>query len=248
MPRTMKELDYIRVVLVEPTHPGNIGAVARAMANMGVNQLVLVNPLDFPSPVASARASGADRILEDARVVDSLDSAIFDCSLVFGATARNRSIEWPSLDPWQAMEKAGIQAGESQVAILFGRESSGLTNAEMDRCHHLVRISVTEAFSSLNLGSAVMVLLYELRKGLLQGYSGTSTDHQDPERDLATSEDVLRYYQHLEQVLAEIEFGDGRSPKMMRKLKRLFNRTHLTREEVNILRGILSAIQSHTRK
>ncbi len=244
----MKELNYIRVVLVEPTHPGNIGAVARAMGNMGVDQLVLVNPQEFPSPVANARASGADWILENARVCDTLDAAISDCSLVFGTTARIRSIEWPSLDPWDAMQKAASQPPGSRVAILFGRESSGLSNMETDRCHHLVRIPVYESFSSLNLGSAVMVLLYELRKGLLQGNPESGIKPVILKQKPATSEEVQFFYQHLEQVLKDIDFTDGRSTKLMRKLKRLFNRAHLAHEEVRMLRGILTAIEDAARE
>ena len=137
----MKELNYIRVVLVEPTHPGNIGAVARAMGNMGVSQLTLVKPAEFPSSVASARAAGANWILDSATVCDSLDQALKDCTLVFGTTARHRSIEWPSQNPWTAMENARNRIELSPVAIVFGRESSGLRNSELDRCHHLVRKS-----------------------------------------------------------------------------------------------------------
>ena len=162
----MKELDYIRVVLVQPTHPGNIGATARAMANMGVNNLALVQPRDFPAAEATARAAGADHILDNAVVVDDLDQAIADCALVIGASARPRAIEWPQLSPARAMEKAAhtATARHAHAALLFGRESRGLTNRELDRCHYLVRIPADPAFPSLNIASAAMVLLYELRK------------------------------------------------------------------------------------
>ena len=241
----MKELNYIRVVLVEPTHPGNIGAAARAMGNMGVNQLVLVNPAEFPSPVASARASGADWILNNARVCTSLDEALEDCTLVFGTTARRRSIEWPSLDPWSAMENARQRIKDTPVAIVFGRESSGLKNDEMDRCHHLVRIPVNEAFSSLNLGSAVTVMLYELRKAMIvaeQGVEQKKAVGKKSRQGFASSGEMQGFYAHMENVLHKIDFFDGRSTKLMRKLIRLFNRAQPSQEEVNIMRGIFAAV------
>ena len=250
----MKELNYIRVVLVEPTHPGNIGAAARAMGNMGVDQLVLVNPAEFPSPVANARASGADWILENARVCTTLDEALEDCTLVFGTTARMRSIEWPSLDPWSAMENARQRIIDTPVAIVFGRESSGLKNEEMDRCHHLVRIPVNEAFSSLNLGSAVTVMLYELRKAMIVSESGlkqqlaienpsSKAPGENSRQDFASAREMQGFYAHMEDVLHKIDFFDGRSTKLMRKLIRLFNRAQPSQEEVNIMRGILAAVE-----
>ena len=249
----MKELNYIRVVLVEPTHPGNIGAVARVMGNMGVGQLMLVNPMDFPSPVASARASGADYILEAATICENLDQALADCTRIFGATARRRSIEWPSLAPWEAMQTACHDAlSGARVAIVFGRESSGLRNQELDRCHHLVRIPVDDEFSSLNLGAAVAVMLYELRKSTLMidrrsdrnasGRNGKAPSKKAVE-SIATAEEMQGFYVHMEQVLHQIEFIDGRSSKLMRKIIRLFNRAHPSREEINLLRGILSSIE-----
>jgi TrmH family RNA methyltransferase len=236
----LKELDYIRVVLIEPTHPGNIGAAARAMANMGVDQLVLVNPKEFPSPVANARAAGADRILENAQVFDNLDAAIADCTMVLGTTSRPRSIEWPSLDPENAMQQAASHAEHSRVAILFGRESRGLTNAELERCHYLVRIPVDDDFPSLNLGSAVMVMLYELRRIRLGSAAAHSSTPGEP---VASAADMQHFYEHLQQVLELVEFCDGRSTKLQRKLVRLFNRAFPYEQEVKMLRGILSAIE-----
>ena len=241
----IKALDYIRVVLVEPTHPGNIGAAARAMANMGLRDLYLVRPREFPSEIAVRRAAGADTILEQARVCDDLDSAINDCVLVMGTTARLRAVEWPQLDPAGAALEAVNATAEGHTAIIFGRESRGLTNAELDRCHYLVRIPVDDGFASLNLGSAVTVLLYEVRKRALALQDADVAEHDSP--DLASAEDLQRFYQHLEEALREIEFTDSRSSTLMRKLRRLYNRTHLTQEEVNILRGILSSVQWKTR-
>jgi len=239
----MKILNYIRVVLVEPTHPGNIGAVARAMGNMGLEDLAMVSPKDFPSEIANKRASGADWIFDKAKIYESLDSTIADCSLVIGTTARSRSIEWPSLKPWEAMNKAIQYAHESRVAILFGRESSGLTNAELDHCHYLVRIPVANNFASLNLGSAVSILLYELRKQLEQNKSEVGLHISNP----STSEEMKGFYDHLETVLNELEFIDGRSTKLMRKLMRLFNRAEPDKQELNMLRGILTAIQGKSK-
>ncbi len=258
-------LNYIRVVLVEPTHPGNIGAVARAMANMGVSRLDLVRPQQFPSEIATARAAGAGLLLENARVFDNLDDAIADCTLVFATTARNRSINWHSLNPQQAMRLALIECEKkhnnvcataeacASIAILFGRESRGLTNAELDRCHHKIKIPVNDEFSSLNLSAAVTVLLYELRKQALGDFAGdfvgdSAADsagdcNADSNVEMASAADMQGFFQHLQTVLIDIEFTDGRSPKLMRKISRLFNRIRPLREEVNILRGILSSMQ-----
>ncbi len=234
-------LNYIRIVLIEPTHPGNIGATARAMANMGVNQLVLIKPKVFPSPIADARAAGADHILEQAQVFDSLDQAIADCRLVLGTTSRHRSLEWQSLEPSVAMEKAAIQATHSQVGILFGRESSGLTNDELERCHHLVRIPVEDEFASLNLSAAVIIMLYELRRATQE-----QAENLPPRANeiRASATEMQHFYSHLEQVLTLIEFSDGRSTKQQRKLIRLFNRACPYTQEIKMLRGILSAIES----
>ncbi len=237
----MKALDYIRVVLIQPTHPGNIGATARAMANMGISQLVLVDPVDFPSPVATARAAGADRLLDDARVVPSLDEAIADCTLVIGSTARSRSIQWPEKTP---EESAGFIADElaragEPVALLFGRESSGMTNEELERCQYLVRIPVDAEFSSLNLASAVLVMLYELRKKLSFGDAG-STEEGD---QLANAEELRHFYDHLQAFVQRIEFSDGRSSKLHRKMTRLFNRVRMYNQEVRMLRGLFRSVE-----
>ncbi len=161
-----------------------------------------------------------------------------------GTTARLRAVEWPQLDPAGAALEVVNAAAGGRAAIVFGRESRGLTNAELDRCHYLVRIPVDDGFTSLNLGSAVTVLLYEVRKRALVAQDADVAGHHGA--DLASAEDLQRFYQHLEDVLREIEFTDSRSSTLMRKLRRLYNRTHLTQEEVNILRGILSSVQWKT--
>lgn len=238
----MKALDYIRVVLIQPTHPGNIGATARAMANMGVSRLVLVDPVDFPSPVASARAAGADGILENARVVDSLDEAIADCTLVVGSTARSRSIQWPEKTPAESAAFIGAELGDEsapgQVALLFGRESSGMTNEELERCQYLIRIPVEEDFSSLNLASAVLVILYELRGRLVSARVATGEGDR-----LASADEMRHFYDHLEHFVRRIGFSDGRSSKLQRKMTRLFNRVRMYNQEVRMLRGLFRSVE-----
>ena len=234
----MKTLDYIRVVLVQPTHPGNIGATARAMANMGLSNLVLVDPADFPSPIASARAAGAEAILDGAAVVSDLDQAIAECSLVIGTTARSRSIQWPEKTPALAMESV-LSGDHNQVAFLFGRESSGLTNQELERCQFLIRIPVEDSFSSLNLASAVTVVLYELRKQALD------KDHfVAPTSDkLATAAEMRGFFEHMDRFVEKIEFSDGRSSKLQRKMARMFNRIQMYAQEVRMLRGLFKAVE-----
>ena len=244
-----KKADYIRVVLVQPTHPGNIGATARAMANMGVNQLALVQPRDFPGAEATARAAGADAILDNAIVVDDLDQAIADCALVVGASARSRSIEWPQLSPAQAMKKVAETARHAPVALLFGRESRGLTNRELERCHYLVRIPSEPAFPSLNIASAAMVLLYELRCVMERDQTNNegNDDTVEATEPLADGREMQHFYQHLQQLLTRLQFADGNADKLHRKLTRLFNRARPYAREIRILRGILSAVEEKIR-
>jgi len=154
-------VDSPRIVLVRPSHPGNIGAVARAMGNMGFHRLCLVSPKEFPSPVATSRAASATQILDGAEVYDSLDDAIHDCRLVVGTTARVRTIDWPTQTPRQAV--AALTGAPGECALVFGNERNGLSNSEVDRCHQLVRIPVDESCPSLNLAAAVMILTYEYR-------------------------------------------------------------------------------------
>jgi len=236
----MSKLDYIRVVLIQPSHPGNIGATARAMGNMGISDLVLVNPAEFPSPIANARAAGADLILENARVVDHLDEAIADCELVIGTTARSRSIQWPEVTPLVAAERV-VTSQPRTTALLFGRESSGMTNEELERCQFLIRIPVDEAFSSLNLGSAATVILYEIRKQFLEVDNAESAVSGKSDR-LATAEELRHFYEHLQQFIEKVEFSDGRSTKLQRKMARLFNRSEMNAQEVRMLRGLFTSV------
>lgn len=247
----MQQLKNVQVVLVEPAHPGNIGATARAMANMGLSQLVLVNPKMFPNETASARAAGADSILEQARVCDSIDEALANSVFVLGTTARSRRTAWPVLTPKPAMEHVCqlLHSEQTPISICFGRERTGLTNEELERCHALVWIPVNPDFSSLNLGSAATVILYELRQALLSFEQQKVLPDIDQQLHTVASEPLapnhmLRdFYHHLEAVLYQIEFFDGRSSKLIRKFTRLFNRSHMTMKEVNMLRGVLSEVQ-----
>ena len=232
----MNALDPIRVVLVEPEHPGNIGAAARAMANMGLRQLVLVAPTEFPSAIATARASGAEP-LEHVRVVTTLEEAVADCGVVVAASARVRSVAWPQKSPEVAMQELLASAGNS--ALVFGRESSGLTNAELDLCHVQTRIPVTEAFSSMNLGCAVSVLLYELRRQALVGAS--AGDAVLEER--ASSSDMGHFYEHLALILDK-SAPETRSANQTRMLRRIFNRAALRAPELRMLRGVLTFIEA----
>lgn len=232
----------IRIVMVETTHPGNIGAAARAMKNMCLSDLWLVAPQRFPSEEAFARASGADDLLDRARVVSTLAEAVADCRIVIGASARLRSVNWPQLAPDEAAVLATKEAADAAVALVFGRESSGLSNREMDLCTHLVHIPTNPEFNSLNVSMAIQVVAYELMRAADAGGSASrSTPDTDP---LASNAQMEGFFVHLEQALDDIGFLDlRRSQKLMRRLRRLFHRARPSSEEVNILRGILSSAQ-----
>ena len=229
----------VRVVLLRTTHPGNIGAAARAMKTMGLRELVLVAPRVFPHEQATARASGADDVLAAARVCEHLDEALVGCRLVMGASARLRSVAWPQLAPPEAAARLLAEGAQGPVALLFGTEKSGLSNEELDRCQILVNIPANAQYSSLNLSMAVQVLAYELRMAWLSGA------HTTPAREvpLARAEDLARFHEHLQHVLINAGFLDPTQPRqLMRRLRRLFARAELDEQELNILRGMLSAV------
>lgn len=241
--------DRVRIVLVEPSHPGNIGGVARAMKNMGLLRLVLVSPKRFPADEASARASGADDILSNAKIVGSLEEALEGCTHVCGATARDRSIDWPTLDPREYVQQIISDQSEAEFAVVFGRERSGLTNAELDRCHVRVAIPVDESFPSLNLVCAVQVLAYEIKVAQTGLIPGMQSPPSAAVQQAVGAEEMERFYEHLETVLIELEFLNPQFPKkLMRRLKRLFNRAAPIANEMNILRGILTAVQDQSRR
>lgn len=230
----------IRIVLVGTTHPGNIGACARAMKNMGISDLALVAPQHFPHDEATARASGAVDILENATVVDSLEEAIADCVYVAGASARSRSINWPFMDARDCAARLMKESHQGTVAAVFGPEKSGLSNAHLDHCHTLLTIPTDPGFSSLNLAMAVQVLTYELRAARI----ADKAPEYEPDAPLATSEELEHFYDHLEQVLTDAQFLNPENPRhLMRRLRRLFIRAKPDQNELNILRGILSAVE-----
>jgi len=230
----------IRIVLVGTTHPGNIGACARAMKNMGVTDLVLVNPRHFPHDDATARASGAADVLEHAKVTASLEEAIRDCVYVAGASARARAIDWPGLEPRECAARLIEEGRKGAAAVVFGSEKSGLSNSELDHCETLLSIPTDPEFSSLNLAMAVQVITYELRLAS-QGHEPTG---KEPHVPPATNEELEYFYAHLQRVLIDIDFLDPDNPRtLMRRLRRLFIRAHPDRNEVNILRGILTAVE-----
>lgn len=233
-------LDNIRVVLIETSHPGNIGAVARAMKNMCLRHLVLVRPKVFPSPEAEARASGAEDVLAVAEVVEDLESAIAECPLVIGASGRKRADIWAPVDPRAMAEMALGQAQTAPVALVFGRERTGLTSEELDRCSYLVQIPSNPAHPSLNIAMAVQVLAYELHVAHLAKTPCRAEGESEP----ASASQMEGLFKHLEQALQDIGFlQPGREGKILQRLRRLLHRARPDEREVNILRGILSAAQ-----
>jgi TrmH family RNA methyltransferase len=237
-------LTNIRIVLVETSEPGNIGGVARAMKNMCLERLVLVNPQQFPHAKATARASGADDVLSRAQVCGTLAEAISECSLVLGASARLRRVTWPQLNARQCAEKVCAHARLEEAAIVFGREHSGLTNEELERCQYLVHIPSNEAYNSLNLAAAVQVVAYELYMRFGGFDDPRPISPTNSEERPATAQEMAGFYDHLFEVLSEIGFLQTDHPrKMMRRLRRLFNKAQMNKVEANIMRGILSTIQ-----
>jgi tRNA/rRNA methyltransferase len=236
-------LSNIRVVLCRPSHPGNIGAAARAMKTMGISQLYLVAPKKFPHPDALAMASGAADLLDGAKLCESLEQALSGCVLAIGTSTRQRDLQTALLTPAEAAKQALTEARGGNVAIVFGNETFGLSKDELARCQALMTIPANPEYSSLNLGAAVQVMAYELRRTAL-----TETFAQ-PSLDAADLAEVERFYAHLEQTLIRIGFLDPTSPKrLMPKLRRLFSRTRLEKEEINILRGMLSAMESTSKE
>ncbi len=234
----------VRIVLVGTTHPGNIGAVARAMKNMGLDDLALVNPKHFPHEDATARASGASDILDIAKVVATLAEALTDCVYVAGASARSRAIDWPSMGPRDCAERMVVESREGKVAAVFGPEKTGLHNEDLDLCHTLLTIPTNPQFPSLNLAMAVQVFAYEMRMARHLEI-GPGFESEAPP---ATGGEMENFYAHLEQVTRDIGFLDPENPRhLMRRLRRLFVRARPDKNEVNILRGILAAVD-RTRK
>jgi tRNA (cytidine32/uridine32-2'-O)-methyltransferase len=242
---TSRVLSRIRIVMVGTTHPGNIGAAARAMKNMGLSDLALVAPREFPSEQASARAAGADDILAGAQIYDALGPAIADCHRVVGASARLRTVRWPQLTPRECAGTIAADRSGLRTAILFGREHAGLTNAELERCQYLLNIPCNPHFSSLNVAAALQVVSYELHLASL--VPGEPAAEKSP---LATAEEMESFHGHLLETMFDVGFLHERksSPTLILRLRRIFNRAALEQTEIHILRGFLKAVQHRVRR
>lgn len=236
----------IDIVLVNTTHPGNIGSAARAMKTMGLKQLVLVKPKFFPHAEATSLASGADDLLAQARVCETLHEAIAPAQIVYGTSARIRSIPLPGDDARIAAEKT-LQAVKHglRVAIVFGQERSGLSNDQISQCNRLLHIPTNPEYGSLNLSQTVQIVAYDLRMQTLMDDVETPLPEM-PEREsqIANVAQMDSFYQHLKKVMQDVEFMDEKQHKsLMQRWKRLFNRSEITEREIHILRGFLSAIE-----
>jgi len=243
-------LANIRIVMVDTSHSGNIGAAARAMKTMGMSRLVLVTPKQFPSDEAIAMSSGATDVLEHAQVVDSLEQAVSDCGFVVGASARSRNLPWPLVNPREMAQQILALPANTNVAVVLGRERSGLTNEELARCHCHVNIPANPDYSSLNVAAAVQVLCYELRMS-----AQLATGEEKPlwgvewDQPLASSAQLEGLFEHWQKLLVDIDFLDPTNPRtLMSKVRRLFLRAQPDEVEANILRGMLSHIDKQLRK
>ncbi|ELE2043026.1 tRNA (cytosine(32)/uridine(32)-2'-O)-methyltransferase TrmJ [Vibrio vulnificus] len=235
-------LDKVKVVLVGTSHSGNIGSAARAMKVMGLSQLVLVQPECEVDAQAIALASGAADIALNALVVNSLEEAVADCALVVGSSARSRTLEWPMLEPFECAEKFVQEGQTSHVALVFGRERTGLTNDELQRCHYHVCIPANPEYSSLNLAMAVQTLSYEVRMAYLRHQQSAYPTQETAE--YPRHSELELFYQHLEKVLLKTEFVRADQPnQVMNKMRRLFSRARPEAQELNILRGILTSVE-----
>jgi TrmH family RNA methyltransferase len=227
----------IRIVLCHTSHPGNIGSTARAMKTMGLSDLHLVKPKQFPDAHAVALAVSAADVLEHAVVTETLDEAIADCHFVMGVSGKMRSLSQEIMTVRQAAEKAKQIAGSQKVALVFGNETNGLSSTEADRCHILATIPANPEYTSLNLSQAVQIMCYELRMAITEG----EIHYDEKPVELATQDDLERFYAHMQEVLAHIGYINPRAPKkLFERLRRLYGRAQLEKEEVNLLRGILT--------
>ena len=234
-------LNSVKVVLVGTTHPGNIGATARAMKNMGILDLALVEPKEFPSDVATFRSKAAKDILEKASVHTSLEEAISECELVVGTSARGRTVPWPVLNPREAAEEMRKSSLNGKVAIVFGREDRGLTNEELGLCNFHVHIPSDPEYSSLNLSQAVQILAYEIRLSYLQDRH-VNKEYWDVE--LANNEQTERLINHMDELMQEVDFYDVENPrKLLVRVRRFFKRSKIDVMEANIFRGLFATIQ-----
>jgi len=245
-------LERIRIVLIGTSHPGNIGGTARAMHNMGLSDLALVAPRCEPLTADTvSRASGADHIVHAAHRTATLEQAVGDCTLVVGASARSRTLPWPMITPRALAERlpTELAASAARVALVFGREDSGLSNAELQRCHAHVHIPANPDFSSLNLAAAVQVLAYECRQAWLAASPTPASSDTPDDPALASHQELEHYFEHLERTLVTIGFHDPATPRqLMARLRRFTLRARPERMELNILRGILTATEQQTQR
>ena len=229
----------IKFILFEPSHPGNVGAAARAIKTMGFDTLCLINPIEHPHPEARARSSGALDILLNAEVYGNLQDAIKDCGLIIGTTSRTRRISVPITNIREAAPSIVAEAKKKPVAVIFGPEKSGLINQQVDCCNQLVNIPSSESYKSLNLAMAVQIVAYEL------SVAGQALPSEMRARNLASNEEIELFYAHLNQVLLETGFLNPKNPKqLMRRLRTLFNRAQMDENEINIMRGILASYKA----
>lgn len=233
-------LNSVKIVLVGTTHPGNIGAAARAMKNMGFRNLSLVKPKEFPSDVATYRSKAAKDILENALIFNNLEEAVVDCELVIGTSARDRKVPWPILSPKESAEEVSKSLKIHKIAIVFGREDRGLTNEELGLCNYHVHIPTDPEYSSLNLSQAVQILVYEIRMAVLS--DDENQDYWDVE--LANNNQTEMLIQHMDELMQEVDFYDVDNPrKLLLRVRRFFKRSRIDVMETNIFRGLFATIQ-----
>ena len=250
-------LSHVRIVMVNTTLPANIGSALRAMKTMGLSKLVLVAPKTYPHPDIDALAAGATDLIEQIEIVETLADAIKDCHLVFGTSARSRTIPWPLLDARPAAEKSisAVVTDQQDVAVVFGREDRGLTNEELAMANYHVTIPVNTDYGVLNVAQAIQVICYEMRMATLAAVESgkdetatmpeTDTESMQWDEPLVTHEQMEQFYPHIEKMLAEIEFLDPKNPRLLPlRLRRLFGRIQLDRMEYHLLRGIFSRVQA----
>ena len=239
-------LDQLCIVMIQTSHPGNIGSAARAMKTMGIHDLRLVNPTRFHSPETKALASGADDILENARLCSTLQEALADCHYVIGTSARNeRSLRWPQMDARECGQWVAEHLPKQKIALVFGRERTGLTNDELEHCQALVHIPMAFDFFSLNIAAAIQIICYECMMAVRQTAKPCEeANANELDEEPATAAAMESFFTHLESTLVEVEYLDPENPRLlMRRLRRLYGRITPTQSEVNILRGMLAAFQ-----
>lgn len=250
-------LSHVRIVMVNTTLPANIGSALRAMKTMGLSKLVLVAPKTYPHPDINALAAGAADLIDQIEIVARLEDAIQDCQLVFGTSARSRTIPWPLLDARPAAEKSlhAVVKQQQEIAIVFGREDRGLTNEELAMANYHVTIPVNDDYGVLNVAQAIQVICYEMRMAALQlieqpqdtqaTMQVTESQSMQWDEPLVTHDQMQQFYPHLEKMLAEIEFMDPKNPRLLPlRLRRLFGRIQLDRMEYHLLRGIFTRVQA----